>query len=241
MALRSALVIAAAVLGLIIVGILSFVLLRDGDDEQAAAATTPAETGQAPATQAPAGQTAESSTPTPPLLGTPRPAPSPPAEGAFGFGQPADEDTIAAIDIDVPPDGSGLPEGSGTPEEGAEVYAAECASCHGQTGTEGGLGPALVSEPGPWREGMPRTIGSWWPYATTVYDYVYRAMPFDEPGSLEPDQVYAVTAYLLRENTIIEDGQEMNAETLPQVQMPNQPSFVPCWPEDCRFEGERGS
>lgn len=169
--------------------------------------------------------------------GDPAPAPEPPFEGAFGFGTEAGEDVIAEIDIDIPPSGEGLPDGSGTAEQGAEVYAAECAHCHGQTGTEGGLGPVLVSEePGTWESGMPKTIGNYWPYATTIWDYVNRSMPFDHPGSLEPDDVYAVTAFLLAENDIIAGDEEMNAETLPQVEMPNQPNFVPCWPDECRDE-----
>lgn len=180
-------------------------------------------------------------TATQPAVGTLAPAPTPPAEDTFGFGESASNDLIAEFDIDIPPDGEGLPEGSGTPEEGEQVYAEECAACHGPTGSEGGLGPQLVSEPGPWEEGMPRTIGSYWPYATTVYDYTNRAMPFDEPGSLEPDEVYAVTAYLLWQNQIIDEGDEMNAETLPEVEMPNEPQFESCWPDLCRFEDDSGS
>lgn len=165
---------------------------------------------------------------------TPRPAPTPAEAGLFGFGQTADEQTIAEVDIDIPPDGSGLPDGSGTPDEGADVYAEVCASCHGETGREGGIGGALVSEPGPYEVGMPRTIGSYWPYATTIYDYVNRTMPFDNPGSLTPDEVYALVAYLLHENQVINEDEEMNAETLPQVEMPNYNNFESCWPDECR-------
>lgn len=246
MASRS-LALIAGVVALVVVAVVAAVLLvgdDDGDDEETAQEPTAAEAGQEPteseldptepvvadATQQELGI----STATVPEAGTPAPAPSPPFEGAFGFGQEAGEDVVSAIDIDIPPSGAGLPDGSGTPGEGEEVYAAECAACHGETGREGGLGPVLVSEPGPWQEGMPRTIGSYWPYATTVYDYINRAMPFDEPGTLDPDEVYAVTAYLLWQNQIIGENDDMNAETLPTVEMPNQPNFFPCWPEECR-------
>lgn len=201
------------------------------------AANTPESEAEGTGTVPPSGQgtattPAEEATPT--EVGTPAPAPSPPAEGLFGFGTPASDEAIAEVDIDIPPDGSGLPDGSGTPSEGEEVYANECAACHGETGREGGIGGVLVSEPGPYETGMPRTIGSYWPYATTLYDYTNRAMPFDEPGSLEPDQIYAVVAYLLHENQIIAEDEEMNADTLPQVEMPNRESFFPCWPDTCR-------
>jgi cytochrome c len=228
MALRNTLLLAGVVVAVIVIGLVGLVLLRDDDGEPTASDATSPQPGTS-VVQEPARPTA-----TQPEAGDPASAPSPPAEGLFGFGQAADDELVAEWDIDIPPDGSGLPDGSGTAGEGAEVYAAECAACHGETGREGGLGPVLVSEPGPWEPGMPRTIGSYWPYATTVYDYVHRAMPFDHPGSLDPDQVYAVTAYLLAENGVIAEDQEMNAETLPQVEMPNQPNFFPCWPEECR-------
>lgn len=234
---------------LVLIGAIVLFTMDDDDDGdsadngQAQVVSTPTGEPQTPPAGTPGalptgeqpqpGAEEEVPTPTQPEPGDPAPAPEPPSADTFGYGTEADDDTIAAIDIDIPPSGEGLPEGSGTPEEGAEVYAAECAFCHGPTGAEGGIGPQLVSEPGPWQVGMPRTIGSWWPYATTVWDYTYRAMPFDQPGSLEPDQVYAVTAYLLEQNGIIGADEEMNAETLPQVQMPNQPTFIPCWPDGC--------
>lgn len=194
-------------------------------------ATTP--TGSPPGAS-PGNQQTVLASPTPNAPLTPSPAPSPPAPGLFGFGSAATEADIANVDIDVAPDGAGLPDGKGTPADGENVYASKCASCHGATGREGGIGPALVSEPGPYTPGAPRTIGSYWPHATTLYDYIYQAMPFDRPGSLQPDEVYAVVAYLLNQNQIIGDTDEMNATTLPQVQMPNRNQFKACWPEECQ-------
>ena len=158
----------------------------------------------------------------------------------FGFGRPAAPDEIAAWDIDVMPDGAGLPAGSGTAASGAPVYAAQCAVCHGPSG-EGGVADRLVghdpeSTPpfGPryeaWRAGredVPFSVGNYWPYATTLFDYVRRAMPSDAPGSLAPDEVYGLVAWILAENGIIAGDAVMNAETLPAVEMPARGIFVP--------------
>ena len=146
----------------------------------------------APTTTATATGTA--SPPSTSALATPAPGEGPRTGGDIG--RPATAAQVAARDDDVVPGGP-APEGSGTVRQGAEVYATQCARCHGPTATEGGIGPRLVSEPGPWQPGMPITIGSYWPYAETVFDYVRRAMPFDAPGTLEDDQVYAVVAWLL--------------------------------------------
>ena len=149
----------------------------------------------------------------------------------FGFGRPATEAEIAAWDIDVTPDGHGLPAGSGTARQGREVYVEKCEICHGPDG-EGQPSDQLVGrEP---REGFPfgnepslvRTIGNYWPFATTLYDYTFRAMPFDDPGTLEPNEVYSLTAYLLYLNDIIAEDAVMNADTLPQVEMPAEDKFV---------------
>ncbi|MCK9494917.1 MAG: cytochrome c [Dehalococcoidia bacterium] len=204
----------------------------DGDDDgdgtatatQATASPTPTEDGEDPE-GTPAG-------PGPEAFTTPAPGEGPRSGGEIG--EPASEDVIAALDIDVVPGGAGLPDGSGTVAAGSDVYATNCARCHGATGTEGGIGPRLVGEEGPWEPGKAITIGSYWPYAETVYDYIRRAMPFDAPGSLSDDEVYAVVAWLLAEEGIIEDDVELNAETLPQVRMPNRESFFACWPEECR-------
>ena len=163
-----------------------------------------------------------------------------PQDGRFGFGRPATADDIAAWDIDVMPDGAGLPEGSGTAAAGAPVYAARCAVCHGPSG-EGGVADRLVgydpdSTPpfGPryeaWRAGrddVPFSVGNYWPYATTLFDYIRRAMPTDAPGTLAPDEVYGLVAWILAENGIVGRDAVMNAETLPAVEMPARDVFVP--------------
>ena len=145
----------------------------------------------------------------------------------FGVGRtPTDEDT-RALGIMVAPDGTGLPPGSGTAVEGKQVFAARCASCHGQKG-EGGDGPALVGGKGTLATPTPKkTVGSYWPYATTVWDYVNRAMPFNEPGTLSHDEVYAVAAYVLFLNDIVGEKQVLNARSLPLIKMPNRDGFVP--------------
>jgi S-disulfanyl-L-cysteine oxidoreductase SoxD len=144
-----------------------------------------------------------------------------------GIGQPATAAQIAAENIDVRPDGMGLPPASGMAAQGEVIYSAKCASCHGDTGREGGGGPILVDST-PFKPGVtPATVGNYWPYATTVYDYVNRAMPPDAPGSLQPDEVYALVAYLLNANQIIPSDAVMNAQTLPKVVMPNVHGFIP--------------
>ena len=150
----------------------------------------------------------------------------------FGFGRAATTADVSAWDIDVTPDGTGLPPGKGTVPQGAAIYARKCAACHGPTGTEGPSDRLVGREP---REGFPfgrdprfvRTVGNYWPYATTLYDYVNRAMPFDKPGSLTPDEVYGLVAFLLWRNEIVADTTVMNAHTLPQVVMPAHDRFVP--------------
>src|SRR5581483_9358349 len=117
---------------------------------------------------------------------------------------------LKAIDIDVLPDGRGLPMGSGTAEQGRSVYAARCVTCHGATGREGPQ-DVLVGGIGTLASAKPlKTVGSYWPYATTIYDYINRAMPFDHPGTLDSNQVYALTAYLLQLNGIIGEREVMN-------------------------------
>lgn len=154
-------------------------------------------------------------------------------DSTFGFGRHATPEEIAAWDIDVMPDGTGLPAGQGTVPEGELIYAAQCAACHGTTGVEGPNDRLVGREP---REGFPfgrdptfssmRTIGNYWPYATTLYDYLYRAMPFDRPGSLEHDEVYALVAFLLYKNEIIDEDVVMDSSTLPAVVMPARDRFV---------------
>jgi cytochrome c len=148
------------------------------------------------------------------------------APARFAFGTPADPERIARWDIDVRPDGEGLPPGSGDVSRGARVWAETCVACHGATGTEG---PFNVLVGGSWPEGgFPegRTVGSYWPWATTLFDYIRRAMPQDRPGSLDADDTYAVIAWILHRNGIIEETDVMDRETLPHVVMPARDRFV---------------
>ena len=146
------------------------------------------------------------------------------------LGQPVTAAQIAGWDISVGPDGIGLPPGSGTPARGALVYEQKCQACHGAKGA-GQPNDRLVGGQGTLASKTPvRTIGSYWPYATTVFDYVRRSMPYIQPQSLTDDEVYAVTAYLLKLNGIIGDTDEMNARTLPKVTMPNRDNFIMMYP-----------
>ena len=146
------------------------------------------------------------------------------------LGRDVTPEEIAVWDMSIPPDGSGLPAGGGTAVEGAAVYNAHCASCHGANGTGGPADP-LVGGIGTLVSKKPvKTVGSYWPYATTLFDYIRRAMPFNAPRSLSNDEVYAVSAYLLSLNGIIDQKARMDATTLPQVHMPNRDGFVSYWP-----------
>jgi len=146
------------------------------------------------------------------------------------LGRPVTAAEIAPWDISIPPDGAGLPPGRGTSVQGAVVYEAKCQACHGAKGV-GQPNDRLVGGHGTLAGAAPvRTVGSYWPYATTVFDYVRRAMPYAEPQSLTSDEVYAVTAYLLHQNGIIAEADEMNARTLPRVTMPNRDNFIVVYP-----------
>jgi len=145
--------------------------------------------------------------------------------GPLGIGRPATLQEIREWDMDVMGDGAGLPPGSGTVAEGARVYAAQCATCHGPEGEGLPSDPLVGTTPlGP---GVPRTIGNVWPYAPTLFDYIRRAMPQDQPGSLSDHQVYAVVAWLLHRNEIVEEGVVLDAATLREVVMPAAALFVP--------------
>ena len=152
------------------------------------------------------------------------------AQETPNLGRPATPAEIAIWDISIPPDGTGLPPGNGTSEQGAVVYAQKCQSCHGEKGA-GKPNDQLVGGQGTLTSASPvRTIGSYWPYATTLFDYVRRAMPYIESKSLTNEEVYAVTAYLLHLNGIIGAQDVMNAQTLPQVKMPNRDNFIVVYP-----------
>jgi mono/diheme cytochrome c family protein len=145
----------------------------------------------------------------------------------YGLGRAATEEEIRAWNIDVAPNGEGLPPGRGTVKHGAEVYGARCATCHGPTGTEGPK-DRLVGGQGTLATSKPiRTIGSYWPYATTLYDYIHRAMPMNAPQSLTADETYAVIAWLLFQNHIIAEDEVMDAQSLPTISMPNREGFRP--------------
>lgn len=144
----------------------------------------------------------------------------------YGFGSAATEAEIKAWDIDVSPTGERLPPGQGTVQQGAAIYANKCAACHGPTGTEGPK-DRLMGGQGSLATDKPiKTIGSFWPYATTLYDYIHRAMPLTAPQSLTPDEVYSVVAWLLHQNDIIPADMIIDAQTLPAVKMPNRGGFV---------------
>lgn len=145
---------------------------------------------------------------------------------APALGRAATPADVAAWDISIPPSGEGLPAGSGTVKQGETVYAAHCLSCHGAKGA-GKPADALVGGVGTLASKAPvRTVGSYWPYATTLFDYTRRAMPLNKPLSLTNDEVYAVTAYLLHLNGIVKDDAVMDARTLVLVRMPNRDGFV---------------
>jgi mono/diheme cytochrome c family protein len=157
-----------------------------------------------------------------------------PVQDGPNLGREATAAEIAGWDISVAPDGSGLPAGRGTAAAGALVYAQKCQSCHGDKGA-GQPNDRLVGGQGTLASKAPvRTIGSYWPYATTVFDYVRRAMPYTQPRSLSNDDVYAVTAYLLYLNGIIGEQDAMTADTLPRVKMPNRDNFILAYPASSR-------
>jgi cytochrome c len=151
------------------------------------------------------------------------------AEGP-NLGKPIDPADIAAWDISIMPDGTGLPPGSGTASQGASIFAQKCAGCHGEGG-KGGVNGAVVGGPAVATLDGGKTIKNYWPYATTVYDYIRRAMPYSAPRSLTDQEVYALTAYILALNGLIGENDTLTAETLPKVQMPNRDNFVIRFPE----------
>jgi cytochrome c len=143
--------------------------------------------------------------------------------------RPASPDEIKAMDFTVLPTGAGLPVGHGDAVRGHVVYDQKCQECHGLHGEgQSGKYPALVGGAGSLKSINPvKTVGSYWPYSTTLFDYIRRAMPYDHPRSLSPDDVYSVASYVLFMNGIIGEHDTMNEKTLPQVKMPNRDGFVP--------------
>ena len=148
------------------------------------------------------------------------------------FGKPVTPADIAAWDISVGPDGAGLPPGKGTVAQGETIFAAKCQACHGEKGA-GGPNDRLVGGAGTIApdKAPVKTVGSYWPYATTLFDYVRRAMPWDRPKSLTDEEVYALTAFLLARNKLIGENDTMNAQTLPKVKMPNRDGFITRFPD----------
>ena len=148
------------------------------------------------------------------------------AQSPYGIGRPATPAEIAGWNIDIGRDGSNLPKGRGSVSRGREVFAEQCASCHGEKG-EGGLGDRLAGGQGTIGAGKPiRTVGSYWPYAPTLFDYVRRAMPQNAPQSLSDEDVYAVSAYVLNLNGLVGADATLDAKSLAAVKMPNRDRFV---------------
>lgn len=146
--------------------------------------------------------------------------------GGYGLGKPATDAEIAGWDIDIRPDGKGLPPGSGSVEDGEMMYEQQCASCHGSFGEGVGRYPVLAGGEGTLTNDRPdKTVGSYWPYASTLWDYIHRAMPFPQPQSLTDDEVYAITAYVLYLNDLVEDDFVLTAENLASIEMPNEDGF----------------
>jgi len=138
----------------------------------------------------------------------------------YGVGRAPTPDEIREWSISIGPDGKGLPEGHGTAVQARDTYANRCVKCHGDKGQGREDAPAIAGA-------RPlRTVGSYWPYATTLFDYIRRAMPFDRPGTLATDQVYSLTAYVLYLNGLVKDTDVIDARTLPKIQMPNRNGFV---------------
>jgi cytochrome c len=166
-----------------------------------------------------------------------KPAEAPAAQQRFGLGRTATSAEIAALDDDVRPDGAGLPVGHGTAATGAAIYAARCAACHGATGREGpfdvlvGGGVPLGYRVGRRPQGAaPATIGNLYPYATTLYDYLHRTMPWAQPGSLQPDEIYSLVAWLLEANGLLPPDTVLDAATLPKIELPARRRLVETWP-----------
>lgn len=160
------------------------------------------------------------------------------------IGRTPTKEEIQAWDISIGPDGKGLPVGQGTAKDGAPIFAAKCAVCHGANGEGGKIGPRVVggiADTETLTTLKPvRSVGGYWPYATSVYDFIHRAMPRDQSGTLTPNEVYALTAFILFKSNIIKEDDVLDQKTLPKVQMPNRNGFVPARFEDIPDERKRG-
>lgn len=157
---------------------------------------------------------------------------TPAAAGKLGLGTPATPEEVAGWDIDIRPDGEGLPAGKGTVAEGEVIFTEQCAVCHGDFGEGAGRWPVLAGGGETLASHNPvKTIGSYWPYLSTVYDYVYRAMPYGNAQSLSPDETYAIVAYLLYLNDVVTDEEfELSNENFTKIRLPNEDGFI----EDAR-------
>ena len=154
-------------------------------------------------------------------------AQSQPTSQLFNIGRTPTAEEIAAWDISVTPDGEGLPPGSGTAAEGRNIYSVRCTECHGASGREGPH-DILVGGQGTLASDTPlKTVGSFWPFAPTLWDYINRAMPFETPGTMSPDDVYSTVAYVLFLNELVAEDQLLDATTLPLIKMPNRDGFRP--------------
>jgi mono/diheme cytochrome c family protein len=161
------------------------------------------------------------------LIGAPPAAPPSAHHSHYGVARTARREEVVARDITVSPTGAGLPFGRGTADEGKRLYVVLCGTCHGEKGEGRPDYPALVGGRGSVNSAQPLlTVGSYWPYATTIWDYIRRAMPYVAPGTLKPDEVYALSAFLLYANGIIEWGAVLDGHSLPAVLMPNRRGFV---------------
>jgi cytochrome c5 len=155
-------------------------------------------------------------------------AQAPGKTGYYGYGEQATAEQIAGWDIDVRPDGQGLPPGSGSVEDGEYIYEEQCAECHGSFGEGEGRFPVLAGGEGSLQDDRPqKTVGSFWNHTSTLWDYIHRAMPFTRPESLTDDEVYAVTAYVLYLNDLVDDDFVLTQHNLAKIKLPNEANFVP--------------
>jgi cytochrome c len=158
------------------------------------------------------------------------------ADKGFGLGREALPEEIQAWNIDVRADGQGLPPGKGTVEQGETLFIERCAICHGDFGEGAGRWPALAGGTGSLKSAEPeKTIGSYWPYASSAFDYIHRTMPFGDAQSLTPDETYAIVAFLLNMNDVVPAGFELNDENFTSIRLPNEKSFIP----DDRTDAEK--